>query len=222
LPYETPRISGRFFSPRTSHGLAFGLALVHLGVSRGDLGVHPRCSDSPPRFVGKGRFAAHVSIGLRPLHLCGTRLEGGHQGLSRRYGQLEGEPLGWVWPPKPAVTVGVLVRTFRLSERVPRCYGASRGRSRPARLVDCSATVTATASSRSGVASSARPTRTSGFGRVFGAHPRGEFRTSGAAVGQIRAWAAIAAFPLRNAEDCLSSEGGHRRVCAPPPKPAAA
>jgi 3-deoxy-7-phosphoheptulonate synthase len=28
---------------------------LHLGVSRGDLGVHPRCSDSPPRFVGKGR-----------------------------------------------------------------------------------------------------------------------------------------------------------------------
>src|SRR6187402_3788655 len=31
--------------------------------------------------------------GLRPLHLCGTRLEGGHQGLSRRYGSVEGEPL---------------------------------------------------------------------------------------------------------------------------------
>jgi hypothetical protein len=30
----------------------------------------------------------------------------------------------------------------------------------------------------------ARPTRTSALGRVFGAHPRGEFRTSGAAVGQ--------------------------------------
>jgi hypothetical protein len=37
---------------------------------------------------------------------------------------------------------------------------------------------------------SARPTRTSRFGRVFGAHPRGEFRTSGAAVGQIRTRAA--------------------------------
>jgi len=29
-----------------------------------------------------------------------------------------------------------------------------------------------------------RPTRASRFGRVFGAHPRGEFRTSGAAAGQ--------------------------------------
>src|SRR6187402_405781 len=26
---------------------------LHLGVSRGDLGVHPRCSDSPPRFVAE-------------------------------------------------------------------------------------------------------------------------------------------------------------------------
>ncbi len=40
------------------------------------------------------------------------------------------------------------------------------------------------ASSRSGASLSARPARTSGMGRVFGAHPRGEFRTSGAAVGQ--------------------------------------
>src|SRR6187402_1037082 len=42
----------------------------------------------------------------------------------------------------------------------------------------------------------ARPTRTSGSGRVFGAHPRGEFRTSGAAVGQIGTRAASAAFLL--------------------------
>src|SRR6187402_574970 len=31
-------------------------------------------------------------FGLRPLHLCGTRLEGGHQGLSLRYGWVRGEP----------------------------------------------------------------------------------------------------------------------------------
>ncbi|MGY3229128.1 hypothetical protein ACVWWJ_000612 [Luteibacter sp. HA06] len=70
------------------------------------------------------------------------------------------------------------------------------------------------ANSRSGFALSARPARTSGMGRVFGAHPRGEFPTSGAAVGQIRTWAAVAAFPVRNAKGCLSSEGGHRRLCA--------
>ena len=48
----------------------------------------------PPRSDRKAADAAMYSIGLRPLHLCGTRLEGGHQGLSPRYGQLDGEPLG--------------------------------------------------------------------------------------------------------------------------------
>jgi len=42
---------------------------------------------------GKAADAARVPIGLRPLHLCGTRLEAGHQGLSRRYGGVEGEPV---------------------------------------------------------------------------------------------------------------------------------
>src|SRR6187402_3852931 len=50
--------------------LAFGLAgrlglrrrSLHLGVSRGDLGVHPRCSDSPPRSIRKAADAADVPI----------------------------------------------------------------------------------------------------------------------------------------------------------------
>jgi hypothetical protein len=33
--------------------------------------------------------------------------------------------------------------------------------------------------------------------RDLGVHPRGEFRTSGAAVGQISTWAALAAFPTK-------------------------
>src|SRR6187402_1976367 len=49
--------------------LAFGFAglglrhrYLHLGVSRGDLGVHPRCSDSPPRSRRKAADAARVPI----------------------------------------------------------------------------------------------------------------------------------------------------------------
>src|SRR6187402_2104892 len=49
--------------------LAFGFAglglrhrPLHLGVSRGDLGVHPRCSDSPPRSKRKAADAARVPI----------------------------------------------------------------------------------------------------------------------------------------------------------------
>jgi len=60
----------------------------------------------------------------------------------------------------------------------------------------------------------ARPTRASRFGRVFGAHPRGEFRTSGAAVGQIGTWAAQRPFRYETRRTCLSSEGGHRRLRA--------
>jgi len=56
-----------YLAPRA--WLAFGLPgpaapslSLHLGVSRGDLGVHPRCSDSPPRSIRKAADAAHVPI----------------------------------------------------------------------------------------------------------------------------------------------------------------
>jgi hypothetical protein len=50
--------------------------------------------------------------------------------------------------------------------------------------------------------------------RDLGVHPRGEFRTSGAAVGQSDTWAASAAFPSRTRRTCLSSEGGHQGLPA--------
>ncbi len=139
---------------------------LHLGVSRGDLGAHPRCSDSPPRFVPEGRYRGSCTY----------------------------------WP-----TADPLVRNSHRGW-TPRSLSTIRSAGRKA--------VGRRAGSRSGFASSARPARTSGLERVFGAHPRGEFPTSGAAVGQIRTWAAVAAFPVRNAKGCLSSEGGHRRLRA--------
>jgi hypothetical protein len=94
---------------------------LHLGVSRGDLGAHPRCSNRSSAFEKERPLTRPMYLsGLRPLHLCGTRLEGGHQGLSRRYGQLEGEPLEWALPQKPALTAVVLVVSGSVGERLPR------------------------------------------------------------------------------------------------------
>jgi hypothetical protein len=62
-----------WFAPRTSrlaHGspsasrerLGFAIALYTWASRGGDLGAHPRCSDSPPRSRRKAAHAAHVSI----------------------------------------------------------------------------------------------------------------------------------------------------------------
>src|SRR6187402_3685571 len=107
---STSRICGEGLR-RVVGGLAFGLAgaarLAPSLCTLGRLAGRPWCPPSLLRQVlrvsyRKGRCAAVYLFGLRPLHLCGTRLEGGHQGLSRRYGQLEGEPLAWCrWRPRP-------------------------------------------------------------------------------------------------------------------------
>ena len=162
---------------------------VHLGVSRGDLGAHPRCSNRSSAFEKERPLTRPMYLfGLRPLHLCGTRLEGGHQGLSRRYGQLEGEPLEWALPQKPALTAVVLVVSGSVGERLPRHCAAlaqtiatiATGALGVGRL----ATAMTTSQQPKRRCFTGSTTRTAGMGRVFGAHPRGEFRTSGAAVGQ--------------------------------------
>jgi hypothetical protein len=85
-------------------GLAFrprggGSALPSL-YTLGRLAGRPWCPPSLLRQSSAFRIGRLLTqpvylSGLRPLHLCGTRLEGGHQGLSRRYGQREGEQRGW-------------------------------------------------------------------------------------------------------------------------------
>ncbi len=111
-------------------GLGFAVA-SYTWASRGETLVPTLAAQTrPPRSKRKAAHAAPVLIGLRPLHLCGTRLEGGHQGLSRRYGQLEGE--SWELPPKPAGTANVQIRHFRRGERCPHHCAALRGRSQRA------------------------------------------------------------------------------------------
>ena len=188
-------------APRTSH-LAHGspsasrARLAPSLCTLGRLAGRPWCPPSLLRQVlrvrqGKAAARPVYLFGLRPLHLCGTRLEGGHQGLSRRYGQLEGEPLAWCRrrrqpSPEPQGDAEATAGTRR---RVPGC----RPPSSRLRVRWCSC-VPAFVRADDVYRALARPTRTSGSGRVFGAHPRGEFRTSGAAVGQIGTWAASAAF----------------------------
>ena len=158
---------------------------LHLGVSRGDLGVHPRCSDSPPRSKRNAADAAHVPIWPTAAPL------------------VRNSPRGWTprslttirWSGRRAVGVAGVgpgrcrnpraMRTRRLVRwRAPGCPGPSSRLCRRAGIPAC------LRACRRCCRASARPTRTSGSGRVFGAHPRGEFRTSGAAVGQIRTRAA--------------------------------
>jgi hypothetical protein len=51
-------------------------------VRRRAFGAHPRCSDTPSRFVPERPLPRPMFLsGLRPLHLSGTRLEGGHRRL---------------------------------------------------------------------------------------------------------------------------------------------
>ena len=92
----------RFFALAPRAWLAFGLAgsacaiALYTWASRGEtLASTLAAQTGPPRSIRKAAARPMYLFGLRPLHLCGTRLEGGHQGLSRRYGQLEGEPLAW-------------------------------------------------------------------------------------------------------------------------------
>ncbi|PTR34834.1 hypothetical protein C8J98_10191 [Luteibacter sp. OK325] len=80
-------------APRTSRMARLRHRSLHLGVSRGRPWCPPSLLRQSSAFGSEGRFAAHVSIWPTAAHLCGTRLEGGHQGLSRRYGWVEGEPL---------------------------------------------------------------------------------------------------------------------------------
>jgi len=54
--------------------------------------------------------------------------------------------------------------------------------------------------------------------RDLGVHPRGEFRTSGAAVGQIGTWAAVSGLSLSNAEDLFEQRGWAPRSPRETPK----
>jgi hypothetical protein len=163
----------------------------HLGVSRGDLGAHPRCSDTSSAFDKERPLTRPVYLfGLRPLHLCGTRLEGGHQGLSRRYGAVEGEP---VRPASSAhAAPGTLGRCGNVcwhpvADHPPRACGRVRADDAAARFGSTHANLTARESLRC-PPSRRVPHKWSG---------RRPYKNTGRA----------AAFPVRNAEDVSEPRG---------------
>ena len=89
-------------APRTSH-LAHGSPSASRGSAAPSLSTLGRLAGRPwrpPSLLrqssafrsGKAAARPMYLFGLRPLHLCGTRLEGGHQGLSRQCGSVDGEP----------------------------------------------------------------------------------------------------------------------------------
>jgi len=203
-------------------------AAAYTWASRGETLVPTLAAQTgPPRFVPERPLTRPVYLsGLRPLHLCGTRLKGGHQGLSRRYRQREGEPLAWVWPPNPAVEAVVRLRNFRLGERLRRRCAASRGPARPARwgrplamamaIVMAIAMATGQQPKRRCFVGSTRTNLRDGKSLRCPPSRRVPHKWSGRRP--IRTWAALAAFPFRTRRTCLSSEGGHRRLCASSPQ----
>jgi hypothetical protein len=177
-------------------------------------GAHPRCSDSPPRSVRKAAS--------RPMSYvaCGRSL-------------VRNSPRGWAPKalPIPEVRVGradeatplrLLARRHRQTVNPSaRSRSSARGSAAARKSLTEPNGRTSTTAVTARFGGHARPTALLPADRIvvrdLGAHPRGEFRTSGAAVGQISTRAALAAFPVRNAEDCLSSEGGHQGL---PPRDA--
>jgi hypothetical protein len=132
-------------------------------------------------FGPEGRFAAHVSTWPAAAHLCGTRLEGGHRRLSRTL------RLAWVEPKRAAVS-----SAGTLAEARGRCSATGYPQSLPHRPG-----VPGAARAGDGTAQRLSFPLHRIVVRDLGVHPRGEFRTSGAAVGQMSTGAASAAFPCR-------------------------
>jgi hypothetical protein len=105
---------------------------AHLVVSRGDLDVHPRCSDRSSAFDKESRSAAMLLLayGRSTCAELASRVDTkvSHDDT------VSGKMSRWVvWLPKPVVTAVVSAHTSRFAEHLPRRCAASRRRSRLAR-----------------------------------------------------------------------------------------
>jgi hypothetical protein len=164
-------------------------------------GAHPRCSDSPPRFVPERPLRGPCSYWPAAAPL------------------VRNSPRGWAPKTLPDPEARVGRAKARQHRRQVRRHGregrdrqlGSRNRFRIALVFR--EWPRPTTAPRHG-----SPSLNRIVVRDLGAYPRGEFRTSGAAVGQIDTWAALAAFPFRTRRTCLSSEGGHQGLPRETPK----
>jgi hypothetical protein len=200
MPQETKKGSSRItgapalgfqarhsFAPRTSHlaprtslmahgsWLAFGLAgsaspsLLTLGRLAGETLVSTLAAQTgPPRFVPERPLRGpciYLAYGRSTCAELASRVDT----KASHDDTVEWKESRCVVPPSAPAVPGT-----------PERCGSGRGHPVAEHLPRACAGVPAD----DAAARLARPTRTSGLGRVFGAHPRGEFRTSGAAVGQ--------------------------------------
>src|SRR6201991_3780411 len=151
-------------------------------------GAHPRCSDSPPRSVRKAA--------LRPMSYvaCGRSL-------------VRNSPRGWAPKTLPDLEVrvgrakacgGIVGRHAVTSHEGTSARDAIGNRRVPAFASASVRGGAAVAVAGAGDRTTQRlsPQLNRIVVRDLGVHPRGEFRTSGAAVGQIDTWAAVAGFPV--------------------------
>ncbi|PTR32992.1 hypothetical protein C8J98_104203 [Luteibacter sp. OK325] len=164
-------------------------------------GAHPRCSDSPPRFVAERPLRGPCSYWPTAAPL------------------VRNSPRGWT--PKALPSPEVHVGRAKARGSIVGRHASTGAR----RVLGNRVLATASASPRgSGSGRDRRRHHATDLlpinrivVRGLGVHPRGEFRTSGAAVGQIDTWAAKRP-SAPNAEDCLSSEGGRQGLPRETPK----
>ncbi len=121
---------------------------------------------------------------------------------------------GWELPPKPAGTANVQIRHFRRGERCPHHCAALRGRSQRAG-VDRLAMPTSQQPKRRCFVGSTHTNLKDGKSLRCPPSRRVPHKWSGRRP--IRTWSAQRTFRYETRRTCLSSEGGHRRLCAATP-----
>ena len=210
-------------SPMPRFGLAWAARLrrrsLHLGVSRGDLGAHPRCSDSPPRFVPERPLTRPVFLLAYGRSTCAelasrvdTKVSHNDtvSGTESRWG-------GGGCQSGPSRQSCWYDHSGSLSDFLAAVL-PSRGRSSPARWVDRLASAMATATSqpsnRRCFVGSARTNLRDGKSLRCPPARRVPDKWSGRRPNKHMG--RVSGLSFSNAEDCLSSEGGHRRLCASP------
>jgi hypothetical protein len=197
-----------------------GSASPSLGTL-GRLAGRPWCPPSLLRQVlrvrkGKAANAAHVPIWPTAAPLVRNSPRGWAPRSLTTIRSAGRRAFGWAWPPKGAVTAVVPVRHFRLGERLRCCCAVSRGRSRLARWGRrlAMAMVTSRQPKRPCFVGSTRPNLRDGKSLRCPPSRRVPHKWSGRRP--IRTWAAQRPFRYETRRTCLSSEGGHRRLCPSP------
>jgi hypothetical protein len=198
------RLSGRaFFAPCTLHlahfrprGLGCAVALYTWASRGGDLGAHPRCSDSPPRFVPERPLRGPCNYLAYGRSTCAE--------LASRVDTKVSHDDTAEWKEGccvvPSSAPAVLGTPGRCGSGSWNLVADHLPRARAGVPADDAAALWLDPREPQGPGESSVPTLEASSAQVSGRRPhktRAAKRPSGP-----------------SAEDCLSSEGGHRRLCA--------